>query len=158
MASDALIFASVQISLLGLIILLAFIYSITILLRPQFHFHINILTMNLCLAIASCALYWMIYYILLDFSIQLLYVRNTCNLILYAETMCTLQVPLAVIVVSIHRLCSIVYHTKAFFKTKQWLIICIASQWMAGLILSFPMFVNYWVKIKKSQRFVSYLN
>jgi hypothetical protein len=89
-----------------------------------------------------------------EWNSQQLNEANTCTLVLYAETMCTIQVPLAFIIVSIHRLCSIVYHTKGFFKTKQWLKICIASQWIAGLILSLPMFVNYWVKSKKSGRFV----
>ncbi len=154
MTSVSLILTIVQISLFGLIILLAFIYSITVLFSQQFRGHIHILTMNLCVATACCALYWMIYYIMSQWNSQQLNEANTCTLVLYAETMCTIQVPLAFIIVSIHRLCSIVYHTKGFFKTKQWLKICIASQWIAGLILSFPMFVNYWVKSKKSGRFV----
>jgi hypothetical protein len=52
--------------------------------------------------------------------------------------MCTLQVPLAVIEVSVHRLCSVLYFTKPFFKKKRWAMICIASQWTIGIIVSLP--------------------
>jgi hypothetical protein len=52
--------------------------------------------------------------------------------------MCTIQVPLAVAEVSVHRLCSVVYPRKPFFKKKQWAIICIASQWTVGIIFALP--------------------
>ncbi|CAF0720890.1 unnamed protein product [Adineta ricciae] len=50
--------------------------------------------------------------------------------------MCTLQVPLALIEVSCYRLCCIVYHTKAFFRRKQWIITCVLSQWTFGILIS----------------------
>jgi hypothetical protein len=43
--------------------------------------------------------------------------------------MCTFQVPLAFLAISVNRLCSIVYHTKVFFKRKQWI---------SGIIFSMP--------------------
>ncbi|CAF1108740.1 unnamed protein product [Adineta steineri] len=52
--------------------------------------------------------------------------------------MCILQVSLAIVEASVNRLCSIVYHTKLFLRTKKWATICIASQWTTGIILSFP--------------------
>ncbi|CAF0937562.1 unnamed protein product [Rotaria sordida] len=54
----------------------------------------------------------------------------------------TIQVPCSFVAVSIHRCCSIVYYTKSFFKTKQWIILCIGSQWLLGFILSIPDFIR----------------
>ncbi|CAF3696186.1 unnamed protein product [Adineta steineri] len=52
--------------------------------------------------------------------------------------MFNLQVSLAVVEASFNRLCSIVYHTKPFLRTKRWAIICIVSQWTIGIILTIP--------------------
>ncbi|CAF1516665.1 unnamed protein product [Adineta steineri] len=52
--------------------------------------------------------------------------------------MFNLQVSLAVVEASFNRLCSIVYHTKPFLRTKRWAIICIVSQWTIGIILTVP--------------------
>lgn len=127
MATVARIFTLVQISVFVLIIILAFIYSIIILSLHRFRCHINILTVNLSLTITCCSLYWMSYCVLLEFYIQPIYTMNVCIILLYAQMMCTIQVSLAFIIVSIHRLCSILYNTKLFFKTKQWLIMCLIS-------------------------------
>ncbi|CAF1108720.1 unnamed protein product [Adineta steineri] len=52
--------------------------------------------------------------------------------------MCNLQVALAIVEASFNRLCSIVYHTKLFLRTKKWATICIVSQWTTGIILTIP--------------------
>ena len=148
MANVSLILTSVQISLCGLIIILALIYSITVLFLRHFPLHIHRLTLNLCLAIICCTFFWMIYYILLEFNVQQLCKQHICIILLYTQMVCTIQVPLAFIIISIHRLCSIVYHTKLFFKSKLWLCICVISQWLTGLILSLPIFSDYSVKEK----------
>ena len=148
MANISLIFNSVQIGLCVLTIILGLIYLITTLCRGHIRRHIYTLTINLCLAIIFCAFFWMIYYILLEYNFRQLYTEHICIILLYAEMVCTLQVPLAFIIISIHRLCSIVYHTKLFFKSKLWLCICVISQWLTGLILSLPIFLDYSVNKK----------
>ncbi|CAF1160428.1 unnamed protein product [Adineta ricciae] len=99
-------------------------------------------TLNVCLAIIVCALYWMIYYIMLEFNPLKLFSVNTCGFLSYAQVLCTFQVSLAFTVVSIHRLCLIAYPTKLFFKTKRWATICVLSQWCVGVVLSLPILID----------------
>ncbi|UJR21680.1 hypothetical protein I4U23_024757 [Adineta vaga] len=110
----------IQISVLVLILLLALIYLIPILFIPRFHSINNVFTVNLCIATMCCSIYW---------------ISNFISLIFYPST---LSVPLAIVTTSFHRLCSIVYHTKPYFKKKRWAMLCISSQWLAGMILSLP--------------------
>ncbi|CAF0959352.1 unnamed protein product [Adineta ricciae] len=99
-------------------------------------------TLNVCLAIIVCALYWMTYYIMLEFNPLKLFSVNTCGFLSYTQVLCTFQVSLAFTVVSIHRLCLIVYPTKLFFKTKQWATICVLSQWCVGVAFSLPILID----------------
>ncbi|CAF4080024.1 unnamed protein product [Adineta steineri] len=66
------------------------------------------------------------------------YNGNVCIVATYFEMMCNLQVSLAIVGASFNRLCSIVYHTKPFLRTKKWTIICVIGQWAVGIILSLP--------------------
>ncbi|CAF2475700.1 unnamed protein product [Rotaria sp. Silwood2] len=143
MANISLIFLAIQISLFGIIILSALIYSIPIIYFQCFRYHVNIFTLNLCLAITGCSLYWIIYYTIVEFNSCYLHSENTCMLIIYAQMMFTLQVPFAFIILTVHRYCSIVYHTKHFFKTKQCIAISVIGQWIAAVALSLPMFLNH---------------
>lgn len=77
----------IQLLVIILTIVLALIYSLLIIFIGRFRHSMNIFTSNL---------YWLIHYILLN--------------------QCALQVPLAFLAVSIHRLCAIVYHMKPFFQ------------------------------------------
>ncbi|CAF1258304.1 unnamed protein product [Adineta ricciae] len=117
-------------------IALACIYSIPIILIRRFHTTNNVFTVNLCFAAIFCGLYW-----LLNLTLSLvnpnLYTNVTaCRILGYFEMMCTLQVPLALIEVSRYRLCYIVYHTKPFFRRKQWIVTCVVSQWTFGILIS----------------------
>jgi hypothetical protein len=128
----------VQIGVIVITILLALIYSIPIIFIRRFQNFNNIFTANLCFAIICCDIYWILYYLLLKFFPQYLSNQDICSVLVYFEMMCTFQVPLAFVAVTVNRLCSIVYHTKAFFKRKQWIILCITVQWILGIILSIP--------------------
>lgn len=119
-------------------ILLALIYSIPIVSIDRFRNFNNFFTVNLCLSTISCNVYWLIHYLLLKFHPQYLSVKPACYLLNYFETMCTLQVPLAFLAVSVHRLCAIIYHTKPFFRRIQWLVLCTIVQWTSGILLSLP--------------------
>ncbi|CAF3633652.1 unnamed protein product [Adineta steineri] len=72
------------------------------------------------------------------FHPNVLYGGTVCTISNYFQMMCILQVSLAIVEASVNRLCSIVYHTKLFLRTKKWATICIVSQWTTGIILSFP--------------------
>jgi hypothetical protein len=142
MIDVASIVGFVQISLYGVIILLALAYYILITLIRQFHHRINIFTVNVAVAALCCSLYWMIFYIMTAVNVRQLYAVKYCSLLIYAQMMCTLQLSLALIVVSIHRLCSIVYHTKIFFKSRKWVIMCVACQWISGIVVSLPLWIR----------------
>jgi hypothetical protein len=128
----------IQIILLLLNILSALIYSIPILLIRRFHSINNAFTVNLCFATICSAIYWLSYCIAIQFYPQHLAGDQICIVLGYFGIMCTIQLPLALVEVSVYRLCSVVYFTKPFFKKKQWAMICIASQWAIGIIAPLP--------------------
>jgi hypothetical protein len=128
----------IQISIILFAILLALIYSVPILLIHRFHHSNNTFTVNLCLVAICCNTYWALYYMILKLHPQYLLITNICSILNYFEMMCTFQVLLALIAVSINRLCLIVYHTKVFFKKKRWIILSIAIQWIIGIVFSLP--------------------
>lgn len=128
----------IQIILFLITILLAIIYLIPILSIRRFHSINNIFTINICLAAIFACCYWLSYYIILELYTIFLSESKVCIVFNYFEMMCTFQMPLAVVVASVHRCCSIVYHTKPFFKKKQWAVTCIASQWIIGIVFSIP--------------------
>jgi len=138
MEIDLRVFSFIEVLILTIIILFAFIYSIPIICIRRFHQHNNLLTLNVCLATILCCLSW-----LAIFTIPLLAnpydkSRESWMYLNIPQTVFTIQVPFSFVVSSIHRYCSIVYHTKIFFKTKRWLIICIGGQWILAFILSIP--------------------
>jgi hypothetical protein len=138
MVSVTTILIAIEITLFVITILLAIIYLIPILFIRQFHNINNVFTVNICFASICCCTYWLSFYLILEFSSQYLSGDQTCIAFNYFQMMCTIQVPLAVVQASVHRLCSIVYHTKLFFRKKRWAIICIASQWTVGIIFALP--------------------
>ena len=127
-----------QLIIFCLIILLAGFYSISILCFYRVYHSNNIFTVNLCCAAICCCVHWISSYILLICFPRYLMRPNVCTAMDYFETMCTIQVPLAVLIVSIHRFCCVIYHAKRFFKTKKWAMICITIQWFVGFCISIP--------------------
>ena len=142
MVNASRIIAPFQIITFVLIILSTLIYSIPLLLKRRFHHRINIFTVNLCMAILCCCIFWITFDIIIQVNVQQLFNVKTCFLIYYAQTMCTVQVPLALVVVSIHRLCCIVYHEKIFFKSMKWMIMCVIGQWITGFVISLPILIR----------------
>jgi hypothetical protein len=142
MADVTFIIWLLQVSLLAINIILAVAYSIPILLLRQFHHRLNIFTVNVSMAIICVCLFWFVSDMITHFNIRQLYNVKTCPLLAYAQMMCTIQLPLALVVVSIHRLCSVVYHTKVFFKRKQWIVMCVTCQWLVGIVVSLPILIR----------------
>ena len=134
MADIVYILNVLQMCVFMLIFILAIIYTSTVLCVRRFHHYNNFLTVNLCLAAICCSTYWIFFYIMLNFFPEFFADDSICPYISYCEMMCTLQVPLATVIVSIHRLFSIVHHTKSFFKTKKCVGLCVACQWLVGIL------------------------
>jgi len=134
------IFSILRIILFGLIILVATIYSIPILFIRRFHHRNNILTLNICLVTICCCLYWVFFYTMLYINISgtYQYMLNTCIFVYIVPTILTLQIPFSFVTVSVNRFCCVVYYHKNFFKTKRWILICILSQWIFGILCILP--------------------
>ncbi|CAF0720871.1 unnamed protein product [Adineta ricciae] len=132
------IFNIIAIAVLVLIILLAVIYLIPIIFIRRFHTVNNLFTLNLAVAAICCSVYWLTYFVLFIFYTYALSDSRFCAILDYFQMVCSLQVPLAIVATSLHRLCSIVYMTKPYFKKKRWGIICISGQWIACIVLSVP--------------------
>jgi hypothetical protein len=122
MVDISYVLALIKISVFGINIPLALIYFLPLLLIHRFHNRLNMLTVNICLALMFLSV--------------------------YIETMSTCQVPLAFGTLTINRFCAIVYSAKAFFKAKKFMVICIACQWIVGCFISLPIVIrNQPVKI-----------
>lgn len=139
MTSITIILLFTQYILLILTILLAIIYIIPIIFIRRFHKVNYVFTVNLCFAAICCGIYWLIstrqmFGTLGEKSLD----TASCFVLNYFSMMCTIQFPLATIEVSVHRFCSVVYPRKLFFKKKPWVITCIVSQWLFGIIFSLP--------------------
>jgi hypothetical protein len=132
------IFVPILIALFVLTIVLAFVYLIPIIFIRRFHNINNVFTVNFCFATICCDTYWLVYSILTDYFPTSIYNTTACLTLNYFTTMCTLQVPLAIVGMSVQRLCSVVYHAKGFFQKKRWIIICILSEWIIGIIFALP--------------------
>src|SRR5690242_4608951 len=92
--------AVAQFSVLTIVISLCLVYSIPLILIRRFRHRTYVFTINVCMAILCCSIYWLVLYIMRKANFQQLYNTKTCSLLFYAQTMCTLQVPLALIVIS----------------------------------------------------------
>ncbi len=142
-----------QIIVITTIISLTLIYSIPILLLRRFHHRIHVFTINICIAMLCCSIYWLVLIIMTETNVQQFYNAKTCSLVFYAQTMCTLQVPWAFVIISVHRLCCVVYYNKIFFKSKQWISMCVGCQWIIGIVISLPIFIrNQTVRIFMNSR------
>jgi hypothetical protein len=72
------------------------------------------------------------------FDFQRLFASQTCFLLLFAYNFAGIGIPFSFVTFTVHQFCSIEYHTKPFLKTKRWIAICIASQWIVECIISLP--------------------
>jgi hypothetical protein len=132
------IFSLVESIIFLIIILIALVYSIPIICVRRFHQHNNIFTLNVCVATILCSFSWFPIYGVFMFYNPLEVIAKIFRFFNIAETIFTIQVPFSFVIASIHRYCSLVYHTKIFFRRKRWLILCIGGQWMLGFVLTIP--------------------
>jgi len=124
--------------LFTLILFVALVYSLALLFIHRLYHQNNMFILNIFHTIISCCIYFIIYFTMLYFDIQLLYAPRTCILLLYAYNIASIEIPFSFVAFSIHRFFSIVYPAKPFFKTKRWGMICIGSQWIAQYVVSLP--------------------
>ncbi len=116
------------------IIFIAFVYSCLILFLRHFHHQNNIFILNLCINIILTCIFFMIYFKAVYFNMS----PALCIFFHYAFNVASVEIAFAFLTFTVHRFCSMIYCAKPLFKTKQWMIICIASQWIGQFLISLP--------------------
>jgi len=113
----------------------------------------NLLTANVSLTIFTWAVYWIIKSVIAEFF-HAIYTAapKLCNFQVYIQTTLLCQVAYSLCVVSVHRLCIIIYPQKLLLKTKKWVLICIGIQWTFDTIAALPMF-SMSAQVKKQEYF-----
>ena len=134
MPKTFILFLLIGLGFLFLTITLCLIYSIPILFIRRFRHRTNILTFNICLVIMCFSIIHITCSIISIYYSKILLNNFICNLTTYIRIMISFQTAFAFVTVSIHRLGCVVYYSKLFFKTNKWVMTCIASQWIIGLI------------------------
>jgi hypothetical protein len=134
------ILTTVQDSLYATIIFIALIYSCLIIFLRRFRHRNNIFILNLCISAIFTGVYFIAYFYVVYFNLS----PPLCIFFHYAFNVASMEIGFAFLAFTIHRFCSIVYDRKPFFKTKQWVAICIISQWIGQFVISLPfVFVQY---------------
>ena len=126
----------IQGGLYGVNLFVALLYACSILFIRRFHHQNNIFILNICISMAITWIYFIVYFIYANNEFP----REICNVLYYTFNIASMEIPFAFIAFSIHRFCSIVYHTKAFCKKRRWVGICIATQWIFQFLVSLPFF------------------
>ena len=110
-----------------LILFFAASYCLLILSRRRVYHQNNLFILNLCLNIIGNSVCFATFHAVLYFTPAVFGNSNICSLIFYVYNVACIQIPFAFVIFSLHRLCSIIYHTKSFFKSRQWISIGVLS-------------------------------
>lgn len=135
-----ILLAMIKVAILFVIFLASCIYAIPLSIVRRFHNPIHLLTLNVCITSSICSMFWIVYFIMSTFYVRLLWTEKSCLLILYLQTVVNCQVLYSLCVVSLNRLCTILYPNKLLFRSKLWVMICIVVQWTIGVLLPLPSF------------------
>jgi len=144
----------VQSSIFALTVLFALIYACLILCIRRMHRTHYLFILNICINITTSCIYFALYF-------QLKFQRMSlavCVIFDYCFSAASMQIPFAFVAFTVYRYCSIIYHMKGFFKTKQWIISCISIQWMSQLICPLARLTYYTVIKEKKNCFFLNLN
>ena len=121
-------------TLYGLALFFALLYACLLVFIRHFHTQNNMFILNILINTITSIVYFIIYFYAVSYEMP----ASLCILFQYAFNIASMQGPCAFVAFTIHRFCAIVYHTKAFFKTKKWTILCISIQWITQSIASVP--------------------
>lgn len=122
----------------GIIVLLALIYSATILFVDRFRHVCNLFILNICLSISGSAIFLGIYFTIKYHFKENLFAPDFCILGWLIYALATIDMQFSFISFSLHRYCMVVYHRLTFFKSKTWLVLCIVIQWSFQCVVCLP--------------------
>ena len=137
-----LVVTIVVISPLLIIAILALIYSLPILCIRRFQHRNNIFALNVCVTtILTCIGYALLFLAPLGGKAYKSFISASLWLIILQFLVAGSMV-FSFVLVALHRCCSILYPRKRFFRSKQWVVVCLISQWIVASILCTPVFIN----------------
>jgi hypothetical protein len=129
----------VEIVILLIAIVLAFIYIIPIIFIRRFHTVTNILTGNVCIATILCSCFWATNYMLVIFS-PMIFIEFTtlCSLSPYLQALFDCLIIYALVMITINRFFTVTYPQKRLFKRKTWSFISLGVHWLIVIMLPLP--------------------
>ena len=133
------------------VVLLALIYSLPILCIRRFQHRNNIFTLNVCLTMALNCLMWLPTTISPLFSVSRDSLLKMLPGLYVPPAVSDMAIPYSLVLVSLHRCCSIVYPQKRLFQTRTWMAVCFAGQWIIAVALSIP-FILFPLWVSASSR------
>ena len=139
MVNIAHILVIFEIIFLALVLCLTAIYSIAILSHRRFYHPNNMFILNICFTIMASAIFFMTYILLGIFDSRRFIISDVCLIIYYAYCIASVQIPFAFVAFTTYRFCLILYHTRPFFRTNKWVILCIGGQWISEFVISSPL-------------------
>ncbi|CAF1446830.1 unnamed protein product [Adineta ricciae] len=89
----------------------------------------------------ASAIFFMTYILLGIFDSRRFVISDVCLIIYYAYCIASVQIPFAFVAFTTYRFCLILYHTRPFFRTNKWVILCIGGQWISEFVISAPLFL-----------------
>ena len=132
-----IILVLIQIIIYILTALIALLYACLILFIRRLRHKNNIFIANICLSIILSSIYFIIF-----FQGYTVYnSQSLCILFYFTFHIACIDIPFAFLAFTVHRFCSITFHTKDLFKKKRWVVICIFGHWIVECIISLP-FIN----------------
>lgn len=130
-----------QLTLFIVIFIIAAFYSTIILFNRRFHHSNHLLTMNFCFTIIAFGFYWIYFFVtILHFPMNI-FKSSTCFALNYFEMMTTIEIPLAMIVISISQFFLIVSHKKRNFHRKFITFVFVLIQWIIGFVSPIPRYL-----------------
>ena len=136
------IFTIVILALGMIIALFAFIYSLPILCLPRFHHRNNIFTLNVCLTTILSVVVYTVFFMWPLLSRTSVHLIREQPWLIVVRVLVATSLMLSFVLVAFHRCCSIVFHQTRFFRTKQWVMVCLAGEWILAIIICIPFLVD----------------
>ena len=117
---------------------IALLYACVILCIRRFREINNIFIVNICLSITMSCVYFTSYF---PVALSMDSTSHLCVFYSYLFNLASITIPYSFVAFTVHRFCSITFHTKDLFKKKRWVVICIFGHWIVECIISLP-FIN----------------
>mgnify|MGYP002378782919 CR=1 FL=1 len=137
------LFTIVILIILSFDVLIALVYTLSIIFVHRFHTHQNILTANTTLVSCICACFYIyVYVVVLYYPTTFNPIQPLCITLQYGTIVINFLVIYSFVTITINRYLSLAYQNKPFFKRKAWVYVCIEMAWSVSFLFSIPRLVT----------------